>query len=134
MKILLDEQIQKRMKNALQGDFQVFTLNDVGWLGYKNGILRELLNENKFTFLLTSDKNLPFQQNLNKANFSIILLDSYATAWRFHSLLVPKIQTLLDNCPPVLPKLIHIRNDDWYNTNLIERLQKLLPPDQILFL
>lgn len=134
MKILLDEQIQKRMKIAIKGDFQVFTLNDLGWLGYQNGKLRELLNENEFTFLLTSDKNLPFQQNLNKANFSVILLDSYATAWRFHSLLVPKIQTFLDNPPIVLPKLIHFRNDDWYNINLIEKLKKRFSPDQILFL
>lgn len=134
MKILLDEQIQRRMKKALQGDFQVSTLNDVGWLGYQNGKLRELLNENKFTFLLAADKNLPFQQNLNKADFAVILLDSYANAWRFHSLLVPKIQNLLDNCPNILPKLIHIRNDDWYNEKLIEKLKKQFPPDQILFL
>ena len=53
MKILLDEQVNKIIKHALIADFQIFKLKDLNWLGYQNGALRELLNENEFTFLIT---------------------------------------------------------------------------------
>ena len=134
MKILLDENIQRRMKRFLIGDFQVFTLNDMGWLGYQNGVLREKLNENSFEFFITADKNLPFQQNLNKANFTVILLDSPASAWRFHTLLVPIIQDFLQNAPLIRPKLVLIQSENWENERLIENLKLKLPSDQILFI
>jgi hypothetical protein len=60
MKTLLDEQIHKNIQLALITDFQVFRLKDLGWLGYQNGVLRDKLNENEFTFFVTSDKNLSF--------------------------------------------------------------------------
>ena len=68
MKLLLDEQLDVSIKPQLFG-IEVFTVRDMGWLGLKNGELREKLNENDFQFFLTADKNLPFQQNFEKINF-----------------------------------------------------------------
>ena len=68
MKLLLDEQLDVSIKPQLLG-IEVFTVRDMGWLGLKNGELREKLNENDFQFFLTADKNLPFQQNFEKINF-----------------------------------------------------------------
>ena len=47
MSILLDEQIDVRMKTALP-NFPVVTVLDKGWLGVKNGTLRERLNQENF--------------------------------------------------------------------------------------
>ena len=91
MKILLDEQVNKIIKSALIADFQVFRLRDLDWLGYQNGLLREKMNENKFTFLITSDKNMPFQQNFKKINFTIILMDTPTTSRIHQSLFIDKI-------------------------------------------
>jgi hypothetical protein len=134
MKTLLDEQIHKNIQRALISDFQVFRLRDLGWLGYQNGVLREKLNENEFTFFITSDKNLSFQQNFNKINFTIILLDTPTNAFGHQSLFVDKIRDVLSNPPLILPKLIHLSIEEFYNVKLIENLKNLLPPDQILFL
>ena len=134
MKILLDEHLQRRLKAFLKSDFQVFLVRDMGWSGLRNGALRERLNENGFTFLITADKNLPFQQNLNKADFTVILLGSRFTAWRFHVLLLPKIQAMLQNPPSPLPKLIYVDHDDWHDEDLIQKLKRQFPPDQILFI
>jgi len=60
MSILLDEQLDVRM-NAALSDFPVVTVQDKGWLGVKNGVLRERLNQEHFRFFVTADKNLPFQ-------------------------------------------------------------------------
>lgn len=48
MKILLDENVDVRFKNELEG-LSVFTLLDMGWVGLKNGELREKINDDNFT-------------------------------------------------------------------------------------
>jgi hypothetical protein len=134
MKILLDEQVNKKIKSALMADFKVFRLKDLGWLGYQNGLLREKLNENEFTFLITCDKNMPFQQNFSKINFTIILMDTPSTSRIDQSLFIDKIREIVSNPPTVLPKLIHLSIEGFDNKKLIASLKKLLPPDQILFI
>jgi hypothetical protein len=134
MKILLDEQVNKRIKAALIPDFQAFRLKDMGWLGYQNGVLREKLNENEFTFLITCDKNMPFQQNFSKINFTIILMDTPSTSRGNQCLFIDKIRDIASNPPSILPKLIHLNVEGFHNKKLIGNLKKLLPPDQILFL
>lgn len=57
MKILLDECVTKRLKFYLT-DFEVYTVNKLGWDGVKNGKLLTLCVENRFELLLTIDKNL----------------------------------------------------------------------------
>jgi hypothetical protein len=134
MKLLLDENIQKPMKRSLKEHCTVFTLQDLDWLGYHNGMLREKLNQNDFTFLLTADKNLPFQQNLHKTQFTILLIDTPRLAWQFQSLFVPKIQTILDNPPEILPKLIHISDPIFDNQKLIEKLKNQLGEHDLMFI
>ena len=133
MKILLDEQLHVDLKPSLSF-FNVYEPKDFDWDGLKNGELREKLNENNFVFFVSADKNLPFQQNLSKINFTVILLDTPTLQWAHLSLFVHKIREVLLNPPLVLPKLIHLSIEGFHNKKLIENLKNLLPPDQILFL
>jgi hypothetical protein len=75
MKILLDECVTKRLKKHLT-EFEIFTVTESGWSGIKNGELLTLCIENGFDILLTIDKNLMFQQNLDKLSLTIIVLNS----------------------------------------------------------
>jgi predicted nuclease of predicted toxin-antitoxin system len=75
MKILLDECVTKRLKNYLK-EFQVHTIGDLQLSGIKNGKLMTYCSENGFDILLTIDKNLMFQQNLEKYPITIIVLNS----------------------------------------------------------
>jgi hypothetical protein len=133
MKVLLDEQIDIRMKAALRG-FPVQTLHDVGWIGLKNGALREMLNVNKFGFFITADKNLPFQQNFSKINFTLVLLDLPTLLWPHQQLFVPPITSLLKNPPAPQPKIIHIGVQGLSKGKKINALKKLLPSPDILFI
>ena len=74
MKILLDENLPRKLKADFGPDFQVKTVRDMGWLGKKNGELLGLIAFNGFDFFVTIDKNLRHQQNLSKFNSSILLL------------------------------------------------------------
>ena len=65
MKILLDECVTKRLKKYLE-EFEVFTVRELGLSGIKNGKLMTYSVENQFDILLTIDKNLMHQQNLDK--------------------------------------------------------------------
>ena len=70
MKILLDECVTKKLKKYLK-DFEVYTVTESGWSGVKNGKLMSLCVENGFEILLTIDKNMAHQQNLNKYKIAI---------------------------------------------------------------
>ena len=78
MKILLDECVTKHLKPHLSG-YQVSTVRELGWNGVKNGKLMTLCVENGFDILLTIDKNLQHQQNLEKYPVTIIILNSYSS-------------------------------------------------------
>ena len=74
MKILLDECVTKKLKNHLI-EFEIFTVSEMGWSGVKNGQLMTLCIENNFDILLTIDKNLMFQQNLEKYKVTIAVFN-----------------------------------------------------------
>jgi len=57
-------------------DHEVFTVTEMAWNGLKNGKLMAKCFENKFDVLLTIDKNLAFQQNIDKYELSIVVLDA----------------------------------------------------------
>ena len=133
MKLLLDEQLDINIKSQLKG-IDVFSVRDMGWLGLKNGELRDKLNENNFQLFLTADKNLPFQQNFDKINFTIFLFDTPAMRWRYQQLFIAPIQTFLDNMPHPLPKLVHFSITEVSKGQKKEALKTRLPNNQILFL
>jgi len=74
MKVLLDECVTKRLKSYLK-DFEVYTVPEMGWSGVKNGKLMSLCVANHFDILLTIDKNMMYQQNLEKHAISIAVLN-----------------------------------------------------------
>ncbi len=78
MKILLDECVTKRLKRHLE-EFEVWTVRELNLSGIKNGKLMTYCSENSFDILLTIDKNLMYQQNLDKYPVTIIVLNSFTS-------------------------------------------------------
>lgn len=74
MKILLDECISKRLKIHL-ADVDVYSVSEMGWSGLKNGKLLTQASNSGFNLLLTIDKNLQYQQNIERYNLSIFVLN-----------------------------------------------------------
>lgn len=96
MKILIDESLDVRMKNHF-GDYKTFTVKDMEWLGIKNGKLLKLAEENGFTFFITADKNLKYQQNISNLRICILVLNSIDNTISIHLKLIPKILEIIDN-------------------------------------
>lgn len=90
MRVLLDENLPKRLKyRLLEQNHDASTAREMGWDGKKNGELLGLLTFSGFEVLITSDKNLIHQQNLDKFKVSVLLLNIKANRY-------PYIQPLLD--------------------------------------
>ena len=72
MKILLDEGVPKIVQKQLS-QLSISNVEEMGWRGIKNGALLDLM-AGQFQILITTDKNLPSQQNLKKRQISLVIL------------------------------------------------------------
>ena len=70
----------------------ISTIEELGWRGVKNGELLVLM-DGRFEVLVTTDKNLPHQQNLAKRNLSAVILPTNQIPLVI--LLLPKIEEAL---------------------------------------
>ncbi len=94
MKILLDECVTKHLKPHLT-DHEVLTVREMRWSGIKNGKLMTLCTEHGFDILLTIDKNLQYQQNLDKYQVIIVVLNSFTSKVEDLIILLPTFRTQL---------------------------------------
>lgn len=90
MKLLLDENLPKRLKQDLK-EHEIYTAAEKGWTGISNGKLLSLLLDDNFDALLTFDKNLQYQQNFQKYTIAVIVLNAPDNSYLTLRLLVPKI-------------------------------------------
>jgi predicted nuclease of predicted toxin-antitoxin system len=97
MKILLDENIDIRLKRSFPAAFEVYTVKDMGWNGIKNGELLQLLAGNNFDYWIVVDKNIPYQQNTKDIPFSIIVLDVFRNTLKSIEPLIPQIVAILNS-------------------------------------
>ena len=74
MKILIDENLPVRIKSFLEKDHEIYTISDKKWNSIENGKLLSLMQQESFDFLITSDKNIPHQQNIKKFGINLIIL------------------------------------------------------------
>ena len=75
---MLDECVTKRLKKYLE-EFKVFTVRELELSGIKNGKLMAYCVENKFDILITIDKNLMNQQNLDKYTVTIVVFNCFTS-------------------------------------------------------
>ena len=109
MKVLLDECVTKRLKPHLKG-LAVFTVREMGWSGVKNGKLIALCIDNNFDIIVTIDKNMVYQQNLEKYPITIVVLNSSSS----------KIEEIILFIPSFLKQICHFEKSKAY---VIEKLE-----------
>ena len=75
MRILLDENMDRKLKQAFEAEHDVTTVRDQGWSGKKNGDLLRAA-EAEFDVLVTMDTNMQHQQNLSLYNLAVVLISA----------------------------------------------------------
>jgi predicted nuclease of predicted toxin-antitoxin system len=88
MKVLLDECVNKRLKAHLCG-FEVYTVSEMKWCGVKNEKLMSLCAVNQFDVILTIDKNIIHQQNLEKYPITIAVFNTSTSKMEELVLFIP---------------------------------------------
>ncbi len=95
MKILIDENLPKKLKNDLVGH-SAYTVRDKNWQSKTNGDLIKLMIEDGFDLLITFDQNLQYQQNLLKYNIAVLVINTYNNQYETIKIYKDKIQELIN--------------------------------------
>jgi hypothetical protein len=98
MRLLLDENLPKKLKLDFTGH-QIFTIREKGWTGRSNGILLQLMTEDRFDALITFDQNLQHQQNFKKYTLTVFILVAPDNSYVTLKELVPKILAIINIGP-----------------------------------
>jgi len=101
MKLLLDEQIPARLAREFPEDYDVHTVQKMGWASTKNGELLKLAAAEGFVALLSADKNMENQQSSKELAIAVIVLAPMMNRLGDLVPLVPSVIFLLeDNLAP----------------------------------
>jgi len=75
MRVLLDENLPRRLTHEFDEGIEAQTVGQRGWKGTENGKLLRLA-ESAFDVFLTTDQGIPHQQNLEQLEIGIVILRS----------------------------------------------------------
>lgn len=95
MKLLLDENLDVKLRYRLRPQHEAYTVREMNWLGKQNGELLDLLLANDFGAILTADKNIEHQQNWNKYPIPVLVLDAVSNRYESHLPLMSDVLWLL---------------------------------------
>ena len=98
MKLLLDECVTRRVKPDFVGH-DVFTVDDAGFKGLKNG---ELLRAaaSRFDAIVTVDRKLPMEQKTTAPHLTVLLLIAESNRYEALKPLIPLALDALQSVNP----------------------------------
>lgn len=98
MRLLLDESVPARLRDSLQ-PHNVSTVVEMGWGGLANSALLSAAAAH-FDALVTVDRNIVHQQNLNTLPLSVVVLAAKSNSLNGLLPLVPEVRQVLDRLAP----------------------------------
>ena len=111
MKLLLDESLPRDLATSFPDTFEIKTVAEMGWSGTENGKLLTLAANAGFNALITVDKNIEYQQNLDTLPIAIIVLSAPRNTIHYLQPLIPEVVlTLKDDLGRKLKKIQGLRD------------------------
>ncbi|MEM1353629.1 MAG: DUF5615 family PIN-like protein [Planctomycetota bacterium] len=99
MKLLLDENLPHQLRLELPGH-DVVTTAYMNWSGIENGELLRLAAQHGFDALLTNDRGLEYQQNLEELALSVVVIMVEANTIEAIRPIYPVLLTSLSRLKP----------------------------------
>lgn len=106
MKLLLDENLPKRLKQDLP-EHNVLTVREMGWNGMRDVVLLSKASNAGFHVLLTFDKNIRYQQNFSDFSIAVFILTARNNTYLELTKLSPLVRRLLKQKLPSEPVAIY---------------------------
>jgi predicted nuclease of predicted toxin-antitoxin system len=99
MKLLIDENLPHKLRNALNGH-ACFTTAYMGWSGISNGEPLRIAAANGFDAVISNDRGLEYQQNQDAFPVSVVVLLAKDNKLRTIESMVPALITALNGLKP----------------------------------
>lgn len=95
MRVLLDENVPRKLSRAFASTYDVTTVQEHGWSGVLNG---ELLRraDAEFDAFVTLDRGFEYQQDLTGLSLRIVIVRAFSNTLDDLIPLVPSIQAALE--------------------------------------
>lgn len=95
MKLLLDENMPRPLASAFPKSFTVRTVQQMGWTSIGNGCLLSLAADQGFDALITVDRGMEYQQNVDELSIPVIVMRPDRVRLRDLQPLVPEVVSVL---------------------------------------
>ena len=95
MRVLLDECVTRYLRRDLPGH-EVFTVEEAGFKGLKNGRLLQAAAAGQYDVLITVGKNLPHQQNPATLPLPVVVLSAQRSTYPMLKPLMPRTLEALE--------------------------------------
>jgi predicted nuclease of predicted toxin-antitoxin system len=99
VRVLLDENLDRRLRRFFDGNHEVLTVAGMGWAGKKNGELLDLAQQ-EFDAFLTTDQGIPHQQNVRHLDLAVMILEARSNTLEDLTPLMEKVNTELRQARP----------------------------------
>lgn len=99
MRVLLDENVPKKLKHRLAPEHQAVTTREHGWASVRNGALLRAADA-EFEGFVTLDRGIEHQQNLAGLSLRIVVVRAVRTTYEVLLPLVPAIKAALERARP----------------------------------
>ena len=97
MRLLLDESVPRRLGLRFPATYDVRTVPEMGWAGTGNGALLRLAAEHGLDALVTVDRGIAYQQNLDALPVPVVVLRAVRNRLEELEPLVPKVSRILSD-------------------------------------
>ena len=94
MRVLLDENVPRKLKHRLAPEHDAVTVPERGWAGLVNGALLRAANA-EFDAFVTLDRGIEYQQDLSGLRLRVVVIRAFSNKYEELLPLVPSIHAAL---------------------------------------
>ena len=99
MRVLLDENVDRKLRRSFDAKYEVTTVQERGWGGTENGDLLSLA-ESEFDVMVTLDTNMRHQQHLPAYDLAVVLITARSNKRSAIEPVMPEVNRLLPTVQP----------------------------------
>ena len=99
MRVLLDENVPRKLKHRFSAEHSVATVTEQGWAGLLNGALLRTADE-AFDAFVTLDRGLAHQQDVRPLSLRIVVVRAVSNTYADLLPLMPLIEAALAQAEP----------------------------------
>jgi predicted nuclease of predicted toxin-antitoxin system len=99
MRVLLDENVDRRLKPFFDEAFEVLTVRERGCASLTNGVLLTAAQV-EFDAFVTMDQNIPYQQNVSALQLGLVIIRAFSNRRTAVEPLMPEVNRALTTIQP----------------------------------